>query len=143
MDKLDFSSLQKAVASLRSSLLVVADESWFGQQSQEVRKTLIAGVVQNFEFVYELSVKMLRRQLELEADSPESVDHASFRSMLRTAAEKGLVNDVEAWISYRELRNITSHAYNEEKARLVCQHSAAFAKDADVLLQTLMARNNA
>ncbi|NOR69735.1 MAG: hypothetical protein GQ532_08610 [Methylomarinum sp.] len=34
----------------------------------------MAGVIQNFEFVYELSIKMLKRQMELEVASPEDID---------------------------------------------------------------------
>ncbi len=30
----------------------------------------MAGVIQNFEFVFELSTKMLRRQIERESDTP-------------------------------------------------------------------------
>lgn len=140
MQQLDFTSLRHAVTSLESSLSVVSDEPWFSQQSAGVRNTMIAGVVQNFEFVYELSIKMLRRQLELESDSPAEVDHASFRAMLRTAAEKGLIDNVGAWIEYRQLRNITSHTYDQKKAALVYQQSLVFIKDAQLLLKTLEER---
>lgn len=141
MQQLDFSSLHNAVTSLQASLSVVDNEPWFSEQPANVRQTLVAGVVQNFEFVYELSVKMLRRQLEQEADSPADVDHASFRAMLRTAAEKGLIDDVESWMKYRQLRNVSSHTYDESKAALVHQQSRDFVKDAEVLLKNLEARS--
>jgi len=53
--KLDFSALQQAIKSLAEAIDVVADEQWFKQQKITVQHTLIAGVIQNFEFVYELT----------------------------------------------------------------------------------------
>jgi len=52
--QLDFSALRQAITSLGDAIDVVADEQWFNQQKNTVQNTLIAGVIQNFEFVYEL-----------------------------------------------------------------------------------------
>lgn len=139
--RLDLSSLRNAVASLEDSLDVVSDDSWFNQQSAKLQNTLIAGIIKNFEFVYEIGVKMLRRQLEAESDSPEEVDETNFREMLRTAGEKGLVADVEAWFKYRQMRNITAHTYDHGKARQVYQETLGFIGDARALLQKLEDRN--
>ncbi len=139
--KLDFSALQGAIISLTEALDVVRESSWFNQQKQAVKNTLIAGVIQNFEFVYELSIKMLKRQMELEAASPEDIDFTSFRGLLRTATEKGLVQNIDAWFQYRQLRNITSHTYNHEKAQQVYQMTIAFLIDAKALLQKLEQRD--
>lgn len=139
--QLDFTPLRDAIESLRVSIEIFQDETWFSQQSAGVQSTLMAGVIQNFEFVYELCVKMLRRQLEAEADSPDSVDHSSFRNLLRLAGEKGLVDDVEAWFTYRQLRNITSHTYNHEKAKKVCAETLTFLGAADKLYTALEKRN--
>lgn len=79
MAVLDLTALRSAITSLDDGLAVVSDAAWFNGQDAKVRNTLVAGVIQNFEFVYEISMKMLRRQLELEADSPVDVDQASFR----------------------------------------------------------------
>jgi nucleotidyltransferase substrate binding protein (TIGR01987 family) len=143
VSSLDLSALRGAVASLENGLRVTGDTAWFDAQSQAVRDTLIAGVVQNFEFVYELSVKMLRRQLEREADSPDQIDKANFRDMLRlrTAGEKGLLEDVEAWFRHRSMRNISAHTYDHEKARAVYQGAGALLNDAGALLTALEARD--
>ena len=140
-EKLQLQPLQNAISSLTDALATAADSAWFEQQQPRVQNTLIAGVIQNFEFVYEISTKMIKRQLELEAISPEEVDQSSFRDILRTAAEKGLIDDVEAWFRYRLMRNITSHTYNHEKARQVYEGTLVFIKDARALLQQLEARN--
>jgi hypothetical protein len=54
---LDLSPLRQVLTSLSDALEVVGDAAWFNQQSDKVRHTLIAGVIQNFEFMYEISVK--------------------------------------------------------------------------------------
>lgn len=140
-EKLDLSSLRDAIGSLLQSLSVVSDKDWFGAQSCAVQNTLIAGVIQNFEFVYELSIKMLRREMEKNAASPSEVDFSSFRDLLRTAAEKGLIANVEAWFNYRKMRNITAHTYDHEKAQQVYQGTLLFIGDAKDLLARLEARN--
>ena len=52
--KLDLEPLRRALASLEDGLDVVSDAHWFNQQTDKVQNTLIAGVIQNFEFVYEI-----------------------------------------------------------------------------------------
>jgi Nucleotidyltransferase substrate binding protein like len=90
MSVLDLTALRSAITSLDDGLAVVGDASWFNAQDIKVRNTLIAGVIHNFVFVYEIGVKMLRRQLELESDSPGDVDQASFRELLRLALNPGI-----------------------------------------------------
>ncbi|ALZ71140.1 hypothetical protein BXO8_04290 [Xanthomonas oryzae pv. oryzae] len=140
-EKLDLTALRNAVSSLEDSLGVVSDSAWFDQQSKQVKNTLVAGVIQNFEFVYEIGIKMLKRQIEAESASPEEVDETNFREVLRVAAEKGLIADVEAWFKYRQMRNITAHTYDHEKAKKVYQGTLDFIVDARDLLQKLEARN--
>lgn len=138
---LDLSALRQAISSLEDGLEVVSDGGWFNAQSSKVKNTLIAGVIQNFEFVYEISIKMIKRQIEAESASPTEVDETNFRDVLRVAAEKGLIADIEAWFKYRKMRNITAHTYDHEKAHQVYQDTLIFIGDARALLQKLEARN--
>ena len=140
-ETLDLSALRDAIFSLQEGLEVVSDPDWFNRQSDKVQNTLIAGVIKNFEFVYEISIKMIRRRLEIGADSPADVDKMEFRNLLRSAAERGLLNDVESWFKYRKMRNITAHTYDHEKARQVYQETLVFIEDARLLLQKLEAMN--
>lgn len=134
---LDLTSLRQALSSLEDGLEVVRDTGWFNRQNEKVRNTLIAGVIQNFEFVYEISTKMLRRRLEMDALNPAEVDFANFRDVLRMAAEKGLIQDVQAWFGYRQMRNITAHTYDRQKAQQVYEGTQAFMQDARALLAKL------
>lgn len=138
---LDLSALQNAIASLEDGLGVVSDSDWFNAQNAAVKNTLIAGVIQNFEFVYEIGIKMIKRTIELEAASPSEVDETNFREVLRVAAEKGLIADVEAWFRYRKMRNVTAHTYDHEKAQQVYQGTLEFIGDARDLLSRLKARH--
>ncbi|MBN8727268.1 MAG: nucleotidyltransferase substrate binding protein [Xanthomonadales bacterium] len=135
---LDFSALRNALVSLDQSLAILDDRAWFDSQSEAVRRTLEAGAIQNVEFVYELAIKLLRRQLEREASSPADVDQASFRDLLRSAGEKGLVADVERWC---HMRNLTAHTYDRTKAAQVLADAALFAHDARALLAALESRD--
>ncbi|PUE09119.1 hypothetical protein B9Z51_09375 [Limnohabitans sp. T6-5] len=135
--QLDLTPLRQSLASLEDGLDVVREAAWFNQQNDKVRHTLIAGVIQNFEFVYEISTKMLRRRLEMDALNPSEVDFANFRDVLRIAAEKGLISNVQDWFGYRHMRNITAHTYDHQKAQQVYEGTQAFMMDARRLLARL------
>ena len=139
--RLDLSALREAVSALEDGLEVVSDTEWINAQSSKVRNTLISGVIQGFEFVYEISVKMIKRQIEAQSASPDEVDKSDFRELLRAAAEKGLISNVEAWFGYRKMRNITAHTYDREKAQQVYHNTLTFINDARALLHTLEERN--
>ncbi|WP_129632536.1 nucleotidyltransferase substrate binding protein [Candidatus Oscillochloris fontis] len=140
---LDLTSLRNAITALRDSIEVVTNAEWFDQQSAKIQQTLISGVIQSFEFVYELSIKMLRRQLDLESASPNEVDQSSFRDLLRLAASRGLITDPQAWFEHRYMRNLTAHTYDQAKAQQVYQHALGFLADAQALLTQLESRHAA
>lgn len=137
--QLDFKPLADAIAALGDAIDVVGDTAWFDVQPRRVQATLISGAVQSVEFVYELSVKSIRRSLEHYFEDDTAVDAMSFRGMIRTAAKRGLIDDVEAWFGYRELRNITDHTYDQAKAFKVLAAAPAFLAHARDLLQRLSA----
>lgn len=112
---LDFSVVYQAIASLDGALSLVEDTAWFQRQPQVAQDTLLAGTIQNLEFVYDLSVKTLRRQLERVSDTPGEIDRAGFRDILRIGGKRGLVDDVGAWFRYRDLRNASAHTYEKVK----------------------------
>jgi nucleotidyltransferase substrate binding protein (TIGR01987 family) len=138
---LDLSAFRNAIALLAGGLDLVSDSTWFDLQPSIAQDMVIAGVIQYFEFVYELSVKMIRRQIELESDSPDEIDMTNFRDMLRIAGEKGIIADVEAWFAYRKTRNISAHTYDRKIAHQVYEDTLRFIGDARSLLACLEARN--
>jgi nucleotidyltransferase substrate binding protein (TIGR01987 family) len=139
--RLDLGSLRHTIASLEAALGLVGNTIWFDAQSEPLRNTLVAGVVQNFEFVYELCIKMIRREPEREADSAGAIDRLNFRDLMRVAGEQGVIADVEAWFDYRRIRNQTSHTYDQGRAWQAYQDAKTFIGDARALLVSLEARN--
>ena len=61
----------------------------------------------------------------------------SYRGLIRTGAERGLIADASAWMLYRDKRNTTSHTYNADKAAAVAEIIPAFEADALSLLIAL------
>lgn len=139
--QLDFSSMANAIRALGDALEILDDKVWLESQPSKVRKTLISGTVQSVEFVYELAVKSIRRSLEAYFENRGEIDGMTYRELIRTAAERGLLEDVPAWFGYREMRNITSHTYDERKARAVLAAAPEFLAHARVLLDRLNAIN--
>ena len=131
---LDLSSLEKALKSLEYAI----ERSIKLPLDEEIRDS----VIQRFEYSYELSWKMLKRQIEMDSPTPASVDAMSFKELIREGAERGLINNPEAWFEYRRQRNLTSHVYNETKAINVYQTALVFIQDAKLLLQKLQQRNS-
>lgn len=130
---LDFSSFEKALSSLQR----VLDRSRTVPGDEDIRDACI----QRFEYTYELAFKMLKRQLEQELPSSEELDQLSFKEIIRVGAERGLIAAPERWFDYRDKRNITSHTYDEDKAREVFTVLADFAADAADLLARLTSRH--
>lgn len=132
--KLDFSSMKKAIKSLGKAIART--------QKEPLDEELRDAVIQRFEYTYELACKMMKRQIEQESPNPSEIDQLSFKDLLRTAAEKGIISDVEAWLIYRDQRNITSHTYDEAEAKSVYKTALNFFKDADDLLSKLEKRKS-
>lgn len=132
---IDLSPLRKALGWLTEALML-----WHAQDAGSVLKPhLRSAVIQSFEFTYELSLRSLRRVLVERAGSADRVTDLSFNELLRLAADAGLVQDPNAWRTWRELRNATSHAYDEVKAQQVAQDAERFCTDARALLVALEA----
>ena len=91
-----------------------------------------AGTIQYFEFTYELSWKMLRRLLKergQELNSPKTV--------LRAAAQEGLIEQPELWFEFTEDRNNTVHSYNKAVANDIFKDLHLFDQQVNILIQKL------
>lgn len=137
--KLDFTPLVKAITSLTEALVSTEDASFMSSLSDAQQRTMRAGVIQNFEFSYELSWKMLSRQLK-DDEGSEAISVLSRKDLYRFAARKGLLNDPEAWFVFHKARNETSHTYDERKANEVYRVAIDFLPHAKALLTKLEER---
>lgn len=131
---------------LRNALAVLEEAIGFWQAHADghaLKRHLRSAVIQSFEFSYELSVRLLRRVLLERAISAVAVADLSFNDLMRAAADSGFVLDPLRWRQWRELRNATSHAYDEAKAQTLAQGAVSFVADAQALLATLERAINA
>jgi len=138
---LDLSGLQKAVDALTGAVAEANNPQFMNALSSRQQSIVQAGVIQHFEFTYELCWKFMRRWL-LENVGRVYVDGISRRELFRLAAENRLIEDVDAWWIYHKARNLTSHIYNEETADDVFAAAEEFLPHAKALLTALQARND-
>ena len=130
---LDFGNMEKAVSALHNALQVY-DGSPLAEDA--VEKVVIRdGVIQRFEFTFELSWKMLKRYLE--EYGLEKVDTLSNRDLFRVGHEQGMIRDPGQWFHYLKMRNQTSHAYDDKIASEVFLAAREFLNDARNLLARL------
>ncbi len=138
---IDSSSFSKALGQLSTSLDYLRSDLARGDVG--LYRQFRAATIQAFEFSYELAVRMMRRQLREIAANPAELQEMGFMDLVRTAADAGLVRDVAGWRTFREMRNITSHAYDESKAEQVVAGIDGFAAECRHLAAELERRNRA
>ena len=137
--KLDYSSLESAVAQLQASFDYLHSD--LARKDADLRQQFRAATIQAFEFSYELAVRMIRRQLALIVANPDALREIDFADLLRDAADAGIVRDAPSYLRYRELRNRTSHTYDAERAEETVAAMDEFLRDMRLLLQELGKRN--
>jgi nucleotidyltransferase substrate binding protein (TIGR01987 family) len=131
--KLDTTSLGNAVSRLREGLARYEREP----ADEQIRD----GLIQRFEFTYELSHKMLRRYLKENTASPDEIERLPFADLIRTGNSQGLLRgDWPAWRRFREMRVRTTHTYNVNVASEVAAAIPGFLEEAEHLYAELQRR---
>ncbi|MCP4597484.1 nucleotidyltransferase substrate binding protein [Neptuniibacter sp.] len=138
---IDLTPAIKALSSLSGAIDSANDSSFMSSLSEIQRNTIRAGVIQNFEFSYELCWKMLRRIL-IESEGSEEITQLSRKDLFRLAAQKGILDKPEEWFVYHRARKETSHTYNEAKAEEVFNIACDFLPTANALINNLKAVND-
>ena len=108
MDKLHekYSRLTDAVNRLREAL-----DDYKKYPLDSVRD----GTIQRFEFCTELAWKTMREYLLDQGFS----DINSPKAVIKQAFAFGMIQDQQAWIDLQNDRNLTSHVYDEETAKVI------------------------
>jgi nucleotidyltransferase substrate binding protein (TIGR01987 family) len=135
---LDLTPLQDTIASLERAIAV-------GKQVHNtdfaVQEVVQAGIIQNFEMVYEMCWKFMQRWLRV--NQPNDVDHMRTRKdLFRLAAKHQLIRDPQAWFLYGEARNLTAHTYQKAQATKIYHLAPQFLLDAQFLLQQIERMND-
>lgn len=132
-EKPDPSAFEKAIRRL--------DEGMQRYQQDATDTQIRDGLIQRFEFTYELSHKMLKRYLEYTSATPEHYDGLAFQDLIRSGNEQGLLfGDWSQWKKYRDMRSKTSHTYDENVALEVVMGIPQFLDEARFLRDTLRER---
>ena len=98
-------------------------------------------VIQRFEFTYSIALKTLSKYLAMY--SFDDVRQMSFNEMIRTANQLNLLkSNLEKWSKFREMRNLTSHTYDENVAMKVVEIVPDFHEEVRFLLERLKERQN-
>ena len=128
--RLDLTPLEKAITRLSEGL---------SRYQQDITDSQIRdGLIQRFEFTYEISHKMLKRFLEASSANPAEFDGMSFQDLIRSGNERGLLlGSWSDWKKYRDMRAKTSHTYDEEVALEVVAGIPAMLEEAQYLLSQL------
>lgn len=138
---LEISSLRKGIASLERAINVVVGKQADANTSIDEIETIKAGVIQNFEFTYELCWKFMKRWIEQNVNS-DVIDGVTRRELFRVSAESRLIIDVTKWMEYHKARNSTSQIYDEKIAEEVFAAALSFLPYAKDFLNRLEQRND-
>ena len=95
-------------------------------------------VIQRFEFTYSITLKILRKYFIERAFVVEDINQMAFNDMIRTANQMALLkSNLEIWSEFREMRNMTSHTYDETVALKVVSIIPNFYEEVKFLLNKL------
>lgn len=103
-----------------------------GTQKENPDDLEIDGVLQRFEFTFELAWKTLKDYMEYQGFSNKI---GSPREIIQQAFKHGLIEDGETWIKMMLSRNALSHLYDENTSRKIYEE---IKKQYIELLETLI-----
>ena len=130
---LDIGALVNAVARLQEGLE--------RHRREPADDQLRDGLIQRFEFTYELAHRILRRYLRQVSPSPATFDQMPFQELIRTGSAQGLLlSDWPAWRHYRDMRARTSHTYAAAVAEEIVRDIPTFLADVIHLRDALQRR---
>lgn len=123
---LDIAPLSRAVDRLQEGLRL-----YRADPAQDIVRD---GLIQRFEFTYEMAHGTLRRFLRQAAADPGAVDRMTFQDLIRSANALGVLRgEWAAWRRFRDMRARTSHTYDPRIALDVVAQIPDFLAEAEHL----------
>jgi len=102
-----FQNFERALQRLRDAL---------AQPLESLSELEQEGLIQRFEYTYELAWKLMKDYLE---HGGTEIVPVTPRNVVKEAFAAKLIEDGSIWADMVEKRNLTSHIYNEETFRTV------------------------
>ena len=99
-----FQNYQKAFATVKNAVELATTRELSDLEKQ--------GVIQGFEFTFELAWNVMKDYLEEQGIT----DIIGSKNAVRHAFNKGLIEDGDIWMEMIKGRNVSSHSYDEETA---------------------------
>ena len=104
----------KQLEKVFENLKIIID-AYENEEDRIIKDVLRDSIIQRFEFVTELSWKLMKKYLDenlvLEVYSP--------RSVIKESYKQDLIENGELWLDILEDRNLTSHTYDENTANRI------------------------
>jgi nucleotidyltransferase substrate binding protein (TIGR01987 family) len=131
MGNIDYTSLQKAVASFQDAV------NYYNRANTDPEKNVLkAAVIKNYEITVEMGWKMLQKTLLTEGVLSDPMISKS--ELFRLSMENGLITDATKWQTFYRNRNLSVHTYGEEMSDHVLQKALQFLPE----IQDLSTRLN-
>ena len=102
-----FQNFLKALATLKKAMELSAQRELSDLEKQ--------GVIQGFEFTFELAWNVMKDYLEEQGIT----GIIGSKNAIRYSFNKGIIEDGEMWLAMVESRNLASHSYDEETANVI------------------------
>src|SRR3989304_9371074 len=87
------------------------------------------GVIQRFEFTFELLWKVIQEYAKY-----KGLEVVSPRDAFRVAGDLGLITDPSVWFDFLKDRNLTTHLYSEKDAAEIFSHIPSFISETERLI---------
>jgi len=100
-----FQNYNKALAALKNAVLL--------SEKRELTELEKQGMIQGFEFTFELAWNMLKDYLTDQG----IIGITGSKDTVRSAFKYGLIQDGQIWMDMIKDRNLASHVYDEETAK--------------------------
>jgi hypothetical protein len=137
MEAVSTSAFGRSLAALER-----AAEMYERLKTGDLRVTARNSLILEFEVCYGQTRPLLERGLiEMSGESPADLGSMTFRGLIQLANERGFSKyGVEDWLSFREMRNRTAHAYSEPLAESIVAAIPLFLACAQDMAENIRAK---
>ncbi|OGT16730.1 MAG: hypothetical protein A3J49_04680 [Gallionellales bacterium RIFCSPHIGHO2_02_FULL_57_16] len=113
----------------RFRIVVAERDRWVAEGNGDI---VLDVAVKRFEFTYEMAWKALKRFLDY-----LGIDARAPRPVFKEAYAQGLLSDEQVWLDMIEMRNLSSHVYDEQEISRILLELERYLAAFDSLLKQL------